>query len=270
MYQRAEICLPRKKRVQESFRSNTYRIFDEKVPDRLSPDEFYKDHKYETRDRRETELLKSHNIPQPYNARFIRTNARFFNEPIAYMETDGTMAEQFKWWSDVLDKETVHRKAAYSKDSTQRTDYQPITHTAVTRVREGRDRSPATGIVPTLSPLGQPKELVEYMSFLHQYDSRRTHGQPYQGRRHGAFVWSERGVSGPIAFQSTAGPRSPFEGRVNRLTSSQEAPPGPQQMCMSTGALSCRPGPAPGSTQNAKVEWVEEIAPPLNAVPQGP
>lgn len=74
--------------------SNTYRIFDENLPDQLKPDQVYKDHKYSTRDAGETELLKTHNIPQPYNARFIRNNVRFLNEPFAYIETENAMDEQ--------------------------------------------------------------------------------------------------------------------------------------------------------------------------------
>ncbi|XP_076879629.1 ciliary microtubule inner protein 6-like isoform X2 [Brachyhypopomus gauderio] len=216
MYPRAEISLPRKKRVRESYRSNTYRIFDEKVPDRLNPDQFYRDHKYETRDRRETELLKTHNIPQPYNARFIRTNVRFLNEPVAYMETEDTMAEQFKWWSAVPVKE-LHRKTVYSKDSTQRRDYQPITNTTVTRVLEGRDRPPATGIVPTLNLPGQPVDLEEHMSFIHQYDSRRVHDQPYQGRVRACFVMEplcgvRGGQGGPSHSRARRGLVRPLRG----------------------------------------------------------
>lgn len=74
--------------------SNTYRIFDRNVPDRLNPDEVYRDHKYATRDPDEAELLKTHNIPQPYNIKFIRTNVRFLNEPIAHIEMQNPKAEQ--------------------------------------------------------------------------------------------------------------------------------------------------------------------------------
>ncbi|XP_066504498.1 uncharacterized protein C2orf73-like [Hoplias malabaricus] len=215
MYQRAEICLPRKKRVLDSYRPNTYRVFSEKVPDRLKPDEIYRDHRYESRDAGETELLKTHNVPQPYYAKFIRTNVRFLNDPIAHMETESTAAEQFNWWSNSLDSD-VATKAGYSKDTTQRRDYQAITITPATRTRGERIRPPATGIIPTLSPLGQPKELVEPMSFIHQFDSRRLKDQPYQGKRHGAFVWRERGVKGSSTFQSVEG-----------LNSSQRAPLSP-------------------------------------------
>lgn len=36
--------------------------------------------------------------------------------------------------------------------------------------------------VPMLSSIGSPKVLLEHMSFIHQYDSRKLQDQPYQGR----------------------------------------------------------------------------------------
>ncbi|KAI4899486.1 hypothetical protein NFI96_017597, partial [Prochilodus magdalenae] len=218
--------------------SNTYRVFDENVVERLKPDEVYRDHKYAARDAAETELLKTHNIPQPYNAKFIRSNVRFLNEPVTHMGTESTVAEQCRWWSTSLDR-AGGSKPVYSKDSTQRSDYQAIACTPVTRATVERNRSPATGIIPTLSPLGQPKELVEHMSFVHQFDSRRLQDQPYQGKRHGAFVWNERGARGPGAFQSVEG-----------LNSSQHAPlsHSPLQMCESTGSLSTQPDPDAGGS----------------------
>ncbi|KAK3533727.1 hypothetical protein QTP70_024305 [Hemibagrus guttatus] len=247
MYQGAEIYLPRKKKVREAFRSNTYRIFDEKVPERLNPDEVIKDHKHVSRDPEVTEMLKTRNIPQPYKIKFIRTNVRFLNEPIVHMETDNTKDEQSKWWLNTSDKNEP-RKTAYSKESTQRHDYQPITHIPVTRVREERNKPPATGIIPTLSPLGQPKELVEHVSFIHQYDSRRIHNQPYQGKRHGAFVWSERGAMGPSAFQSSEGLRSDSEGETYNMNSSQHALQSSPHMYVSTGTFSTQSNPDHGNS----------------------
>lgn len=53
-----------------------------------------KDHKYASRDPEVTETLKTHNIPQPYKVKLIRTNVRFLNEPIVHVETDNTKDEQ--------------------------------------------------------------------------------------------------------------------------------------------------------------------------------
>ncbi|XP_060740846.1 uncharacterized protein C2orf73 homolog [Tachysurus vachellii] len=249
MYQRAEICLPRKKKVREAFRSNTFRIFDEKAPERLNPDEVIKDHKYASRDPEVTETLKTHNVPQPYNVKFIRTNVRFLNEPLVHMETENTKDEQSKWWLNTPEKNDP-RETAYSMESTQRRDYQLPTHIPVTRVREERNKLSATGIIPTLSPLGQPKELVEHMSFIHQYDSRRIHNQPYQGKRHGAFVWSERGAMGPSAFQSSEGLRSDSEGKTYNMNSSQHALQSSPQMFVSTGTFFPQSSPDNGNSYN--------------------
>ncbi|GAA6071346.1 uncharacterized protein LOC113646783, partial [Tachysurus ichikawai] len=103
---------------------------------------------------------------------------------------------------------------------------------------------------PTLSPLGQPKELMEHMSFIHQYDSRRIHNQPYQGKRHGAFVWSERGAMGPSAFQSSEGLRSDSEGETYNMNSSQHALQSSPQMFVSTGTFSTQSSPDNGNYYN--------------------
>ncbi|XP_051528470.1 uncharacterized protein C2orf73 homolog isoform X1 [Myxocyprinus asiaticus] len=153
MYHRAEIRLPRKKKVWESFHSNTFRIFDETLPERLEPTNVYQNHKYPSRDLQESEVLKTHNIPHPHYAKFIRNNVRFLNDPIAYMETQHTMAEQFNWWSNSFSHD-VSRKAPHSKASTQRSDFQPIRDVLLTRVREA-DRPSATGIIPALCSLDQ-------------------------------------------------------------------------------------------------------------------
>ncbi|KAL1265378.1 hypothetical protein QQF64_003405 [Cirrhinus molitorella] len=140
MYHYAEICLPRKKKVWESFHSNTFRIFDEMLPERLDPAHVYQNHKCPGRDLRKSE---THNVPHPHNARFIRTNVRFLNEPIAHMKTRHTETEQFNWWSD-SPKEHRPVKPPYSKASTQRSDFQPIRDASV-REQE-TNRPTATGI----------------------------------------------------------------------------------------------------------------------------
>ncbi|KAK6300194.1 hypothetical protein J4Q44_G00282920 [Coregonus suidteri] len=177
--------------------SNTYRIFDGKIPDRLDPDKVYKFHSYPKRDPKEYDQLKIHNTPQMYNAKFIRTNVRFMNAPISHMETESTMAEQCHWWPNTSYHD-VSTQAPYRKDSTQRKDYQAIQQThALVRHGRNNNRVPASGIIPILSPIGSPKVLLEHMSFIHQYDSRKLQHQPYQGRRHGALVWSEAGPRSP-------------------------------------------------------------------------
>ncbi|XP_048842911.1 uncharacterized protein LOC125715441 isoform X4 [Brienomyrus brachyistius] len=86
MHYGADMCLPRKKKVIQSFRSNTHRIFDEKVPDRLDANKIYNHHTYQRRTSEEINQLKTHNIPHPRNAKYIRSNVRFLNEPMAYID----------------------------------------------------------------------------------------------------------------------------------------------------------------------------------------
>ncbi|XP_055755385.1 uncharacterized protein C2orf73 homolog isoform X2 [Salvelinus fontinalis] len=132
-----------------------------------------------------------------YNAKFIRTNVRFMNAPISHMETESTMAEQCHWWPNTSYHD-ASTQAPYRKDSTQRHDYQAIQQThALVRHGRNNNRVPASGIVPMLSSIGSPKVLLEHMSFIHQYDSRKLQDQPYQGMRHGALVWSEAGPWSP-------------------------------------------------------------------------
>uniref|UniRef100_A0A8C1WB75 acylphosphatase n=1 Tax=Cyprinus carpio TaxID=7962 RepID=A0A8C1WB75_CYPCA len=136
--------------------SNTFRIFDETLPERLVPVRVDQNHKYPARDPRESE---TRNVPHPHNARFIRTNVRFLNEPIAHMETRHTEIEQFNWWSN-SPKEDLPVKAVYSKASTQRSDFQAIRDAPV-RERE-TNRPAASGIVPALSSLDQSEKLQDY------------------------------------------------------------------------------------------------------------
>ncbi|KAJ8366110.1 hypothetical protein SKAU_G00149410 [Synaphobranchus kaupii] len=206
MYQCAEICLPRKKRVPESFHSNTYRIFDEDVPERLDSCKVYKDHIFPNRSAEEVDHYKTHNNPQPHNVKFIRTNVRWLNAPISHIETNCTVAEQSQWWPNGSDQ-MVTPKAPYSRDSIQRSDFQAPQNSSTPCTRRGCNpqNSAASGIVPTLSPAEEQKVLQERISFIHQYNSRRLKDQPFQGKEGGAaFLRSEppgRGGNGVTSPQ---------------------------------------------------------------------
>ncbi|KAL1006211.1 hypothetical protein UPYG_G00069310 [Umbra pygmaea] len=225
MHQCAEIFLHRKKKVYDSFRSNTYRIFDENIPDRLDLSNVYEIHSFAKRDPTDHDHHKTHNIPQPYNIKFIRSNVKFLNAPISHMETESTKAEQWHWWPNKM-KDHVGTKAPYSKASTQRQDYQAPQQTH-TLVRHGRNlnRAPASGIishteppskdgqvVPTLNSIGNPKVSMEHKSFIHQNNSRLLIDQRCQEKRHRTFVRSEPVSSSPgreSTFLNTEGSRSP-------------------------------------------------------------
>ncbi|XP_066553315.1 uncharacterized protein C2orf73 homolog isoform X2 [Amia ocellicauda] len=201
----------------------------------------------------EISLQKTHNVPQPYYAKFIRTNVRSLNAPIFHMETDSTMSEQFNWWPSGSEQ-NMKCSPSYSKDSTQRNDFQQRQQFYTPSTRHGNNpfKSPSSGIVPTVSHVATPKVLQERMSFIHQYDSRKFENQQYQGKRHGAFVWTEikpasglRAPSGAAAFLSTERSGSPpAQQRVergNQMTSPALVSLRHRQM-LSTGAPFSEPG----------------------------
>nr|XP_015217954.1 PREDICTED: uncharacterized protein C2orf73 homolog isoform X1 [Lepisosteus oculatus] len=192
MYRSGEIYLPRKKKVPETFHSNTFRIFDENVSERLELDQCCKNNPVRRTDSEQQNLKDTHHIPHPYYAKFIRSNARSLNAPIFHMETDSTMADQCNWWPNGTGQNVRH-DPPYSRASTQQTAFQGLLQSCAPSTRYGNspNKSPSSGIVPTVSPIAHTKVLQEQMSFIHQYDSRKLQNQPYQGKRHGAFVWTE-------------------------------------------------------------------------------
>ncbi|XP_062304244.1 uncharacterized protein C2orf73-like isoform X2 [Osmerus eperlanus] len=151
------------------------------------------------------------------------------------METEMTKC---KWWPESVDND-LRVKAPYSIDTTQRKDYQAI-HQTLTPVRHvtNNNRMAASGIFPTLHPLGSPKVLLESMSFIHQYDCRKLQDQPYQGRHHGTFVWREVNPKGASTFLSVGGSRPPAENGGNAVTSPQLSTLYPQHTGNSGGASS--------------------------------
>nr|XP_023680717.1 uncharacterized protein C2orf73 homolog isoform X2 [Paramormyrops kingsleyae] len=100
--------------------------------------------------------------------------------------------KQFKGWTKEAEM-NVKSTAPYSRDSTQRSDFQacPGTLAACTRYGMNPNKYPASGIVPTVSSTNTQKPLLEKICFIHQFDSRKPQDQPYQGKRHGTFAWSE-------------------------------------------------------------------------------
>ncbi|XP_067288513.1 uncharacterized protein [Pseudorasbora parva] len=133
MYHNAEILLPRKKKVWEAFHSNTFRIFDETLPERLDPLRVYQNHRRPVMDPKE-----SRSAPQPHSSGFIRTNS--------------------DWWSDSRE-EAEPVTPAYSRASTQRSDFQPIRDTPVREPQTSR--AAARGIIPALSSLDRSENLTD-------------------------------------------------------------------------------------------------------------
>ncbi|NP_001356330.1 ciliary microtubule inner protein 6 isoform 2 [Homo sapiens] len=97
------------------------------------------------------------------------------------------------WWSHGKALEPVFLPP-YDSKSTQRSDFQKPSCPLVLPVKHSKMQKPSCGIVPLASP-GTSAELqnnfIEYISFIHQYDARKTPNEPLQGKRHGAFVQRE-------------------------------------------------------------------------------
>ncbi|XP_011805972.1 PREDICTED: uncharacterized protein C2orf73 homolog [Colobus angolensis palliatus] len=128
-----------------------------------------------------------------YYAKFINTNTRTYNEPVPYIDPKKGPEIQGDWWSHGKALEPVFLPP-YDSKSTQRSDFQKPACPLVLPVKHSKMQKPSCGIVPLVSP-GASTELqnnfIEYISFIHQYDARKTPNEPLRGKRHGAFVHRE-------------------------------------------------------------------------------
>ncbi|TRZ03677.1 hypothetical protein DNTS_032813 [Danionella cerebrum] len=71
--------------VPDSLFGITLVIFDESLPERLTPLSRYQNHTSPD-PLRDLKVCERRNNPHPLNASFIRTNVRFLNEPVPHME----------------------------------------------------------------------------------------------------------------------------------------------------------------------------------------
>ncbi|XP_049726398.1 uncharacterized protein C2orf73 homolog isoform X1 [Elephas maximus indicus] len=128
-----------------------------------------------------------------YYAKFIHTNARTCNEPVPYIDPKRGPEKQGDWWSH--GKVLEHSfQPPYDTKSTQRSDFQKPTCPLVLPVKHSRMQKPSSGIVPLASPdaSAEPQSnFIERISFIHQYDARKTPSEPLRGKRHGAFVQTQ-------------------------------------------------------------------------------
>ncbi|EMP23882.1 Putative protein C2orf73 like protein [Chelonia mydas] len=133
------------------------------------------------------------NNPQPRYAKLINTNVRFLNEPIYYMETEGTMAKKHHWWPSG-EPCVYHYSPPYDRQSTQRNDFQKPTCTLSSPTKYSSKLQPSCGIVPLAIPrtsTSLPAILQERTSFIHQYNARKSPNEPIRGKtpyhgKHGA------------------------------------------------------------------------------------
>ncbi|XP_036119195.1 uncharacterized protein C2orf73 homolog [Molossus molossus] len=141
-----------------------------------------------------------------YYAKFINTNARTFNEPVPYIDSKKDSENQGDWWSHGKGPEH-HFQPPYDTKSTQRSDFQKPTCPLVLPVKHSKLQKPSCGIVPLASPDASAdlqKDFIECISFIHQYDARKTPNEPIRGKRHGVFIQTERKPeSRPRAPQGT-------------------------------------------------------------------
>ncbi|XP_053565318.1 uncharacterized protein C2orf73 homolog [Bombina bombina] len=211
MYQTMEIYMGKKKKVQNRFLPNTYRIFNENLLD-VSLDEAQV-----SRPPASTKFEKvcqhprspdRNNMPHPNYARFLEDNVRFLREPICHMETAYSRHKQMDWWPNNEENLSLH-KPSYDRTTTQRNDYRKLVYTCSPQTRHGCNphKFPLRGIAPLASPrtkIRLPKLLQEEISYVHKYDSRSTPNEPIRGKRHGAFVWKEiKTANGPVVPQGT-------------------------------------------------------------------
>ncbi|XP_016077665.1 PREDICTED: uncharacterized protein C2orf73 homolog [Miniopterus natalensis] len=128
-----------------------------------------------------------------YYAKFIDTNARTYNEPVPYIDTKKGAENQGDWLSHGEEPEH-HFQPPYDTKSTQRSDFQKPTCPLVFPVKHSKLQKPSCGIVPLAcpdAPTELQKNFKERISFIHQYDARKTPNEPIRGKRHGAFVQTE-------------------------------------------------------------------------------
>nr|XP_014353421.1 PREDICTED: uncharacterized protein C2orf73 homolog isoform X2 [Latimeria chalumnae] len=206
---------------------NTNRIFNEDISDTSLGLERY-NLEYSFNVRKPPQCLQiQEKIPHPCYAKSIRANTKFYNEPILYIDIKDTTTEKFHW----LRHETpckVQHVLPYSKQTTQRSEFQDIKQRPPAQTRHGSNpyKTPASGIVPLATPRGletSSKNLLERMTFHYLCGSSKPSLAPVQRKRHGAFVWTEiKPVSGLIApkgadaFLNTLGSGSLEQSKTKR------------------------------------------------------
>ncbi|XP_062981446.1 uncharacterized protein C2orf73 homolog [Elgaria multicarinata webbii] len=171
---------------------DTFRIFNTGFPERNNILVKIQD-KCTPNKQQHPRILEWRNNPQPIHAKCIKTNPKFLNEPILYMDTEDTKTKQDRWWPSI--EPFVQRPLPpYDKQSTQRHDFQKPSCRLSRPIKYSSKLQPSRGIVPLASPQpcpSLPRIFQEQLTFKHYYDSRVTPCVPYQGKKHGSFVWTE-------------------------------------------------------------------------------
>lgn len=138
------------------------------------------------------------NKPQPTAVTFLRQNPRFVCEPICHVDTLIPKDEAFcSWWPNEI-KDHAVIKPKYTYHSTSRTDYRNFSldsprcasysrHEVLTQ-KAPKPEGNITIVPGCSSPQAMPN-MLEKISYEHQFNSRLDPSFPVRGRRHGCFVW---------------------------------------------------------------------------------
>ncbi|XP_078672661.1 uncharacterized protein LOC144911963 isoform X2 [Branchiostoma floridae x Branchiostoma belcheri] len=194
---------------------NTYRIFNDTIPDASLPPMARPPPpvKQTGRDTPPLPIKKGGdtrgNMPHPLDVGFLRKDPRLINEPICHVSTWDTAHIQHQWWPDKVPDDT-RKQPDFDPSTTQRADYllKDGTPPGQTRHASNPNTSPAHGIAPVtfLRPRSAdcPRVLLEQISYQHQYNSRLDPNEPIRAKRHGSFVWSNLKPSVPSEVPSEA------------------------------------------------------------------
>ncbi|XP_043843553.1 uncharacterized protein C2orf73 homolog [Dromiciops gliroides] len=168
--------------------------------------------------------------PHMVYAKFIRTNARFFNEPVCYIEHPDMRNIQEDWWSheEILNHHCV---PSYDSQSTQRSDFKIPACQLVLPNKHCRKQKPACGIVPLAISDSLPvteKKISDRFPFIHQFRKKLP------PKHHGAFLRTDikrvRGSlvpKGTEVFQGAPGSHLPEQSKAekgNSMTSTTTSP----------------------------------------------
>ncbi|XP_070803705.1 uncharacterized protein C2orf73 homolog [Pituophis catenifer annectens] len=190
MNQLIETRFSRRKRGPLHQYPDTFRIFNLQVPKRNN----ILDKIERTPKKEERYLLEWRNNPQPQHAKLLKMHTKFINEPVLYMETEDTKTKQSHWWPTF--EPTVQRpKPPYDTQSTHRNDFQKPNCILSRPVKHPSKLQPSYGIVPLASPQlpsRLPRIFQEQLTFNCSYNARETPCIPYQGKKQGTIVLTEK------------------------------------------------------------------------------
>ncbi|XP_007476883.1 uncharacterized protein C2orf73 homolog [Monodelphis domestica] len=214
---------------EEEVRTDNLKTSDVHLPDIVEKKENDKSEK-------EPEKAEQHSEntfvrrPHVMYAKFIRTNARSYNEPVCYIENPDMRGIQEDWWTQRTIVEH-HCVPAYDTQTTQRNDFKVPACQLVLPTKYSSKQKPACGIVPLAItdqlPVLQTR-ISGHFPFIHRFDIRKSTSSCMRPKRHGAFLQPEvpptRGSTNPSGKEAFApGSRLPEQARIEKGHSSSSS-----------------------------------------------